>query len=87
MHKVLPVVVLVEVSIEFSDQMSRDEVTSLTCSSHLRVNVRVSVYFDQVQVQLALERVPRVCKCNVFMQIVPLGRHTVEKEVCSRLVS
>ena len=67
--------------------MSRDEVTSLTYSSPLRVNMGVSAYFVQVQVQLALERVHRVCKCNVFRQIVPWGRHSVEKEVCSRLVA
>ena len=53
--------------------MSQDETISLTYSSPLRVNVRVSGYFVQVQVQLALERVHRVRKCNVFWQIVPWG--------------
>ena len=67
--------------------MLQDEVISLTYSSPLRVNLRVSAYFVQVQVQLALERVYRVCKCNVFRQIIPGGRHSVELEVCSRLVS
>ena len=61
-------------------KMSQDEVISLTYSSPLRVNVRVSAYFIQVQVQLALERVHRVCKCHVFRQIVPRGRHSVEKK-------
>ena len=66
--------------------MSRDEVTSITDSSLLRVNVGVSAYFLQVQVQLALERVHRVCKCNTLWQIISRGSHSVEKEVCSRLV-
>ena len=67
--------------------MSQDEVISLTYISPLQVNVRVSDYFVQVQVQLALERIHRVCKCNVFRQIVPWDRHSVEKEVYSRIVS
>ena len=67
--------------------MPQDEVISLTYSSPLRVNVGVSAYFVQVQVQLALERVHRVCKFNVFSQIIPRGCHSVEKEVCSRLVT
>ena len=58
--------------------MSQDEVTSLKYSSSLRVNVRVSSYFVQVQVQHALERVHCVCSCNVFRQIIPRGRHSVE---------
>ena len=85
--KQIVVVVEVVVRIDCSDQKSRDEVISLTYSSPLRVNVSVSAYFFQVQVQLALERVHRVCKCNFFGQIIPWGRHSVEKEVCSRLVS
>ena len=68
-------------------KMSQDEVISLTYSSPLRLNVSVSAYFVQVQVQLALERVHRVRKCNVFWQIVPRGRHSIEKEVCSRVVT
>ena len=78
---------VVVVRIDCSDQLSRDEVTSLTYSSPLRVNVSASVYFVQVQVQPALERVHRVCKCNVFRKIVPWSRHSIEKEVCSRLVT
>ena len=81
------IVVVVVVRIDCSDQKSRNEVISLTYNSPLRVNVYVSAYFVQVQVQLALERVHRVCKCNFFGQIIPWGRHSVEKEVCSRLVS
>ena len=42
----------------------------LTYISPLRVNVRVSDYFVQVQDQLALERIHRVCKYNVFRQII-----------------
>ena len=88
MNEISKKVVVVElVWIDCSDQMSREEVISLTYSSHLRVNVRISAYFVQVQVQLALERVQRVCKCNVFKQNIPRGHHSVEKEVCSRLVS
>jgi len=79
--------VVAVVRIDCSDQLSRDEVINLTYSSPLGVNVHVSAYFVQVQVQLALERVHRVCKCNFFGQIIPWGRHCVEKEVCSRLVS
>ena len=67
--------------------MSQDDISNLTYSSPLRVNVRISVYFVQVQVQLAFEKVHRLSKCNVFRQIVPWGRHFVEKEVCSRLVT
>ena len=67
--------------------MSQDDISNLTYSSPLRANVRVSAYFVQVQVQLAFKRVHRVCKCNVFRQIVPWGRHFFEKEVCSRLVT
>jgi hypothetical protein len=81
------IVVVVVVRIDCSDQKSRNEVISLTYNSPLRVNVYVSAYFVQVQVQLALERVHRVCMCNVSRQIVPWGRHSVEKEVCSRIVS
>ena len=68
-------------------KMSQDEIISLTYSSPLRVNMRLSAYCVQVQVQLAIERVHRVCKRNVFGQIVPWSRHSVEKEVCSRLVT
>ena len=39
---------VVVVRIDCSDQLSRDEVTSLTYSSPLRVNVSVSAYFVQV---------------------------------------
>ena len=46
--------------------MSQDEVISLTYRSPLRVNVGVSDYFFQVQVQLALEKFHRVYICNVF---------------------
>ena len=59
-------------------KMSQDEVISLTYSSPLRVNMGVSAYFVQIQVQLALERVHRVCSFNVFRQIIPRDRHTVE---------
>ena len=62
--------------------MSQDEVTSLTYSSPLRVNVCVSSYFVQLQVQLALERVHRVGMCNVFRQIVTCSHLSVKKEVC-----
>ena len=67
-------------------KISQDEIISLTYSSSLRVNVHVSDFFVHVQVQLAFERVHRVCKCNVFRQIVPWGRHSVEKEMCSRFL-
>ena len=63
--------------------MSQDEVINLTYCSPLPVNVRVPSYFVEVQVQLALERVHRVRKSNVFWQNVPRGRHSIEKEVCS----
>ena len=48
---------VVVVRIECSDQLSRDEIISLTYSSPLRVDVSASAYFFQVQVQFALERV------------------------------
>ena len=67
--------------------MSQGEVISLTYSSPFRVNEQVSAYFVQVQVQLAFERVQLVCKCNVFRQIISGGGHSVEREVCSRLVT
>ena len=56
--------------IDCSDQLSRDEVFSLTYRSPVWVNVRVSAYFVQVQVKLALKRVLIAmfefakCKCN-----------------------
>ena len=59
MTSIISLVALVRISC--SDQLKRDEVTSLTYNSHLRLNVRVSAYFVQVQVQLAFERVHRVC--------------------------
>ena len=67
--------------------MSQYEVISLTYSSPLRVNVRISSYFVQAQVQLALERVHRVCSCNVFRQIIPLGRHFIEKKARSLMLA
>ena len=70
------------IRIDCSDHMLLDEVISITYRSPLRFNVRVSPYFVQVQVQLAFERVHRV-----FRQIIPRGYHSVEKEVCSRLVT
>ena len=47
------VVVVLVVRVDCSDQMSRGEVIGLTYSSPLRVNVSVSAYFVQVQVQFA----------------------------------
>ena len=44
------VTLVVVVRIDCSDQLSRDEVASLTYSSPLRVNVRLSAYSVQVQV-------------------------------------
>ena len=44
------------------------------------MSVSVFSYFVKVQVQLALERVYPLYKCNVFRQIVLWGRHSVEKE-------
>ena len=71
--------------IDCSDQqLSRDEDTSLTYSSPLLVNVCVSAYLVQVQIQFALERVYRVCKRNVLWQIIPRGCHSVDMEVCLR---
>ena len=81
------VVVVVAVREECSGEMPRDKVISLTYSTTLRVNVGVSAYFVQVQIHLALERVHRVCKGNFLRQIVPWDSHSVENEVCSRLVS
>ncbi len=53
---VVVVVVVVEVvRIDCSDQLSRDEVISLTYSSPLRVVVSASASFFQVQVQLLLK--------------------------------
>ena len=72
--------VVVVVRIDCSDQLSRDEVTSLTYSSPLRVNVSASVYFFQVQVQLTLERVVWVNKCNVLWQIIAWDGHSVENK-------
>ena len=56
-------IVVVVVRIYCIYQLSRDEVTRLTYSSYLRVNVCVSVYFVQVQVKLALERFHRSVQC------------------------
>ena len=47
----------------------------------VRIDCSVSVYFVQVQVQLALERVHRMCKCDILRQIDPWGGHFVEKEM------
>ena len=60
---------------------------SLFYSSPLLVNVSASVYFFQVQVHLTLQRVHRVCKCNVFRKIIPWSQASVffvEKRVQKR---
>ena len=75
--------ILVVVRIDCSHKMSQDEDISLTFSNPLRVNV----CFLPTLFKYALEKVHRVCKCNIFRQIVPRGRHSVEKEMCSRLVT
>ena len=46
----LCLLVEVVVNIDYRDQMSRNEVISLTYSSPLRLNVRISAYFVQLQV-------------------------------------
>ena len=48
-------VVVVIVKIYCTYQLSRDEVTSLSYRSSLRVNVGVSAYFVRVQVPLDLD--------------------------------
>ena len=74
------------VRIDGSDQLLRNEVTSIIFNRHLHSNVAASAYFVQVKVQLVLERIHRLRKYNVLRQIFPWGRHSVKKKVCSRIV-
>ena len=57
---------VVVVRIDCSDQLSRDEVASLTYNSLLRVNVCVSACLVQVQVQLVLVIVALVRDVLIF---------------------
>ena len=61
--------------------------THFTNASKLLANVCVSSYLVQVQVQSAVVRVHRMHKCNAFWQIIPRVSDSIEKVVCSRLVS